>query len=208
MNAATPTARLTRRDTRKITAHERLLQIAQTVFAEKGYKEATMRSIADACGCSTGLIFGHVGNKEELFAAVLDRAWTEDVERIRSIAQQYGDVVELLMNIFSVDGDRQFAQLPMLRMKFSLWWANKPYTSNHMNRVRQNMQACPGLVLENASRNGQLSGDLVTGPVAEILWDIFVGEYRRMLTVGQILYDWDRHLRSKVEMVLEAYRTE
>ena len=77
-----------------------------------------------------------------------------------------------------------------------------------MNRVRQNMQACPGLVLENASRNGQLSGDLVTGPVAEILWDIFVGEYRRMLTVGQILYDWDRHLRSKVEMVLEAYRTE
>ena len=178
MNAVTPTAPLTRRATRKIAAHKRLLQIAKAVFVEKGYEEATMRSIAVACGRSTGLIFGHVGNKEELFAAVLDADCKEYVEEMRKAATAEGEVLDILTRFFVVDYFRQAEQVQLVRDKLSLWWRNEENTTRHMLNFRNETELLVEEILERAVSRGELRSDTQLDLLSEMLWDAYIVEYQ------------------------------
>jgi AcrR family transcriptional regulator len=51
---------------------QRILRAAAQVFAEKGYARATTRALADAAGVNEVTLFRHFGNKQSLFAAVID----------------------------------------------------------------------------------------------------------------------------------------
>jgi AcrR family transcriptional regulator len=48
-----------------------LLDAAAVVFAERGYRVATVNDIVRAAGLSKGTFYWHFGSKEELFAALL-----------------------------------------------------------------------------------------------------------------------------------------
>jgi AcrR family transcriptional regulator len=75
-----------------------ILDAAETVFADKGYNEATTNHIAAQAGISPGSLYQFFSNKEEIAQALTAR-YTEELERV------YGSV-------FSVDA----ASLP-----FSIW---------------------------------------------------------------------------------------
>ena len=51
---------------------QRILRAASQVFAEKGYARATTRALAAAAGINEVTLFRHFGNKQNLFAAVID----------------------------------------------------------------------------------------------------------------------------------------
>ena len=50
----------------------RILRAASHVFAEQGYARATTRALAAAAGVNEVTLFRHFGNKQNLFAAVID----------------------------------------------------------------------------------------------------------------------------------------
>jgi AcrR family transcriptional regulator len=52
---------------------ERILQAAAQVFAREGYARATTRTLALAADVNEVTLFRHFGNKQNLFAAVVDR---------------------------------------------------------------------------------------------------------------------------------------
>lgn len=65
-----------------------LLFVARRVFADRGYRAATMSSIARAAGVSEPLLFKHFGSKEELFR----RSTVEPLlELLRSHTDDAGD---------------------------------------------------------------------------------------------------------------------
>ncbi|MBA3825589.1 MAG: TetR/AcrR family transcriptional regulator [Ktedonobacterales bacterium] len=49
-----------------------IMEAALPVFAEKGFKGATNRDIAEKAGIAPGLIYHYFKNKEDLFSAILD----------------------------------------------------------------------------------------------------------------------------------------
>jgi AcrR family transcriptional regulator len=51
---------------------QRIVQAAAQVFGEKGYARATTRALASAAGINEVTLFRHFGNKQNLFAAVID----------------------------------------------------------------------------------------------------------------------------------------
>jgi len=53
----------------KEEAKSRILDVANKVFAEKGYHEATMDDIAKRLGVSKGAIYLYFSSKEDLFEA-------------------------------------------------------------------------------------------------------------------------------------------
>lgn len=55
------------------TRHETILSAAESVFAQSGYKGATMREIAERAGVAQGLIHYHFKTKEDLFKAMVAR---------------------------------------------------------------------------------------------------------------------------------------
>ncbi len=50
----------------------RIMEAALPVFAEKGFRGATNRDIAQAAGITTSLIYWYFKSKEDLFTAILD----------------------------------------------------------------------------------------------------------------------------------------
>jgi AcrR family transcriptional regulator len=55
---------------------ERILDVAEALFAERGFEGTALRAIADGAGIREPSLYNHFRSKRELFAAVLDRALT------------------------------------------------------------------------------------------------------------------------------------
>lgn len=67
------------RDQRRL----QLLDVAGSVFAEKGYHNAAMDDIAEAAGVSKPVLYQHFPSKLDLYLALVDRACEEIVELVR-----------------------------------------------------------------------------------------------------------------------------
>jgi AcrR family transcriptional regulator len=88
-------AQLGRPIRRRDAARSRLaiLDAAEGLFAERGYEAATMAEIASAAGLSAGTPAYYYTSKEELYRAVLGRAFAEMADLVRSRKLGQGDPV-------------------------------------------------------------------------------------------------------------------
>ena len=68
---------------------ERILACAKQEFLEKGYTDASLRSIAAAAGTSTNSIYVRFKDKEGLFSAIVEPALTEMTERFLKIQENF-----------------------------------------------------------------------------------------------------------------------
>lgn len=85
-----PPARNRRPTREKIRAD--LMRSAEAVFAEQGFEAASVETIAERAGYSTGAIYSNFAGKEELFLALLDERMTARTEEIRRAIQPEADV--------------------------------------------------------------------------------------------------------------------
>lgn len=65
------TQKLSRRERRKISNREEILQAALAVFTEKGFHSASMKEIAEKADFATGTLYSFFESKEELYKALL-----------------------------------------------------------------------------------------------------------------------------------------
>jgi AcrR family transcriptional regulator len=63
-----------RRESRRFTRREAILNVAQATFFENGYAGTSMSEIAGTIGGSKGTLWSYFSSKEMLFAAVVERA--------------------------------------------------------------------------------------------------------------------------------------
>ena len=74
---------------RKSEARERVLQVAERIFSERGYIAVTMRDIATALGIRQASLYHHVpGGKEQLFIEVTERSLERHKHGLQIVLQQ------------------------------------------------------------------------------------------------------------------------
>lgn len=83
---------LSRKDARRQTKRDAIVQIAARYFLEHGYAGTTMSGIAAAVGGSKGTLWAHFPAKEPLFVAVLDRLTEDFHAQLALILQSEQDV--------------------------------------------------------------------------------------------------------------------
>lgn len=86
----------TRREERRNTRREFILDVAKASFMEQGYAATTMSRIAEILGGSKGTLWSYFPSKDLLFAAVVDRAAHEFRAQLTPILNPEGDVAEVL----------------------------------------------------------------------------------------------------------------
>ena len=69
--------------------YERILECAKAEFLDKGYTDASLRSIAAAAETSTNSIYVRFGDKEGLFSAIVEPALSEMTERFLKIQEAF-----------------------------------------------------------------------------------------------------------------------
>lgn len=86
------TAPCTRREARRISRREAILDVAQGSFMECGYAGTTMSGIAAMLGGSKATLWSYFPCKEVLFAAVVDRASDSVRENMSLILNPQDDI--------------------------------------------------------------------------------------------------------------------
>jgi len=69
----------------KEEAKNRIVSAANQVFAEKGYRQATMDDVAKKIGVSKGALYLYFASKEELFEAICRRSASARVHCISTL---------------------------------------------------------------------------------------------------------------------------
>ena len=134
-----------------------LLSSAEAVFAEHGFEAASVESIAERAGYSTGAIYSNFSGKEELFLALLDERMTTRTQDIRRATAQAPDVDSTLDR-----GSREFMELLqqdrdwfLLLFEFWTYAARRPdFGRRFAEHHREIHRALADLVESNAQRLG------------------------------------------------------
>jgi AcrR family transcriptional regulator len=71
-----------------------ILEVATRVFAQFGYRNADVQTIADVLKVGKGTIYRYFPSKKELFFAAVDRGMKRFVERITAEADKFTDPLE------------------------------------------------------------------------------------------------------------------
>jgi AcrR family transcriptional regulator len=184
LNIESPTespVKLTRRALAKQRTRERVLSAARRLFTERGYEGATIRDIAQAAGMSTGAVFASFSDKSELFDEIL----TADYEVIYAQMKQAGvnaqTVEEGVIGMFAVAYGFHVEQLPLLQASIAVSWTRSESAERRNRSHLKHIFALLNGVLTRGVDRGELKTTADVKLVAEIIWDVYVANYRRAI---------------------------
>jgi AcrR family transcriptional regulator len=84
------------------TRRDELLDLAATMFAERGLRATTVRDIADSAGILSGSLYHHFKSKEQMVEEVLRDFLDWLFTRYEEIAADTGDPLERIKGLFMV----------------------------------------------------------------------------------------------------------
>jgi AcrR family transcriptional regulator len=113
-------ARARRRPTRAQT-RERLLAAAATVFAERGYEQASLDEISATAGLTKGAIYSSFGSKDDLFYALMSAQINDRLSQITSSIGSHTTFAELSRDAGRVLSDATAGD-PKWHLTFIEFW--------------------------------------------------------------------------------------
>ena len=87
-----------------LAKREEILTTALEVFAERGYRRASLREIAEAVGLSQAGLLHHFSSKEELFAEVLHKRDEADMDSTADAGDPFQGLVDAMRHNAEVPG--------------------------------------------------------------------------------------------------------
>ena len=75
-------------------AHEKIIAAAFREFSERGFENASMRTIAAEVGLTVGALYRHFPNKEEMFAALVEPTISELMTKYQTFVEQGYEVMK------------------------------------------------------------------------------------------------------------------
>jgi len=176
-----PQAPTSQRLLSKMRTRQKVMEAARALFSEYGYEAATIRDIARKAGMSTGAVFANFQDKADLFEAVV----AEDLDRVAEVMRAAGEaaadrpVSERLLAVFGAAYENGFTDVPLVQAGVSQSWVRPTgLESRGRGRIKV-LLGIVGDVLRDAAHKGELRQDFDLRLVSEMLWDTFVGNYRR-----------------------------
>ena len=184
LNIESPTetpVKLTRRALAKQRTRERVLSAARRLFTERGYEGATIRDIAQAAGMSTGAVFASFSDKSELFDEILTADYEVIYAQMKQASLAAATVEEGVIGMFAVAYGFHVDQLPLLQASIAVSWTRSE-TAERRNRghLKHIFTLLTG-VLNRGVERGELKSESDVKLLAEIIWDVYVANYRRAI---------------------------
>jgi len=149
---------------------EAILETSAKLFGQYGYKEVSIRDIAQACGLTNAALYYHFKNKEDLFLAMLQR----DHERAIASLQAAAGSGELRSDLVQLAG-RYAALICERQQSFQTLWRDvKQIEDARARKLFGEMRANLLRPLEARLAAAQAAGELRPGDV-KLLARLFHG---------------------------------
>jgi AcrR family transcriptional regulator len=196
------------KERQRLERQELILQAAEQVFAEKGYRDTSMDEIAARVGIGTATIYLHYRNKEELMiAAVIERDLQKVIYRVREINQAQGRAVEKLISIFHYLANSDF-----FRRRVHIFYSigNSPEMLAVLNTHQERMEGCAHALfaeLETVLEQGKAEGDIQAEQSNGAMSRALVGLVRSHSTMDSLLFAPEASLDAILRIFLQGIIT-
>jgi AcrR family transcriptional regulator len=136
---------------------EKIMETAEGLFTERGYKAVSIRDIADACQVTNAALYYHFANKEELFDQVLEAHICKLAERMQAAADK-GDrtknkISAILMEYGEITAGHRS---PMFLMRHAGYKSQDEESRAQAARMMKMLMNPLEAVLEDAITQGEL----------------------------------------------------
>jgi TetR/AcrR family fatty acid metabolism transcriptional regulator len=143
-----------------------ILQVAEEMLTERGYRETSVDEIASRVGIAKGTIYLHFPSKEDLVGAILLRSARQLLEKIGEIAVSEKCISERLEAILHCIYGK--ASIKRMRMLFSLtderelWHQWKEQKEQKLAGWWETLSQVIDDLLEQGKASGEISPDVPT----------------------------------------------
>jgi AcrR family transcriptional regulator len=146
---------LSLRERKKRDKALRIKEAAQRVFREKGYRDATMREVAEAAGVATGTLFLYAADKRDLLIMSVN----EDLERLTAES-----AANLRPGVPFVD-----QLVDLFRPRYAYWAIDRRLGLNVLQEVQETQTSdyAPGSAMAHYQQHRDAIVQHITGLVAE-----------------------------------------
>lgn len=157
---------------------EKIMDTAEVLFTERGYKAVSIRDIADACQVTNAALYYHFDSKEMLFEQVLETYTCKLADRMQAAADK-GDtmknkVAAILVEYGQITADHRS---PMFLMNHTGFKAQDEQSRAAAARLMKVMMAPLESVLAGAIAEGELSSPRGNYSPAAMLVGMLTGLY-------------------------------
>jgi AcrR family transcriptional regulator len=165
-------------DRRRQQTREYLLRAAAQVFSEQGFHAATLDEVAAAAGFTKGAVYSNFKNKEDLFLALLEDAYTREMSALKAAMEvsdlppeaRLGDFVGVIRGELDLVPD-----MGALCLEFHLYALRNPTARARLNELeKEDIQAIAGIVEAERMRRG-IETDESSERTARIIVALFRG---------------------------------
>lgn len=186
----------------KARTRRKVMDSARDLFIERGYETATIRDIANHAGLSTGAVFANFSDKHELFEAVLMEDCNAVLDAMKQVASTDLSLQNKLLQMFLQGYEHHLPQLPLMQAYMSQAWIRPLLVRNDGKESSVRMINLITEVLLKAQKDGDLIGCAEPRLVADVLWDVYLANYRRAAFDGWGVEELSSRLTGQIELVL------
>lgn len=98
----------------------KILEVGKEVLAEEGYKNVSIKAIAEKAGIATGTFYLYFANKDKLVETIAEEMYKKLLERIRQERSQYSSTIDkfqasmkTILQVFSEE--KQMAKILLIQ---------------------------------------------------------------------------------------------
>jgi AcrR family transcriptional regulator len=144
---------------RRRQTRDYLLKAAEQVFAERGFHAASLDEVAAVAGFTKGAVYSNFKNKDDLFIALLEARYEQEMEDLRRILDSSGgppeaqlnDLAEHIRQQFESGGDTWAA----LDMEFCLYALRNPSAREKLAAFRRmDAESVAAMIAAERKRQG------------------------------------------------------
>jgi AcrR family transcriptional regulator len=144
---------------RRHQTREYLLRAAEQVFAERGFHGASLDDVAAVAGFTKGAVYSNFKNKEDLFLALLEWRYEEEMDEVRATLEasegdttrQLGDFAAQTRDHYETGGDTW----ALLDLEFSLYAMRNPNVREKLAAFRRmDIESVAGIITAERDRQG------------------------------------------------------
>jgi AcrR family transcriptional regulator len=146
-------------DRRRQQTREYLLQAAAQVFAARGFHAATLDEVAAAAGFTKGAVYSNFKNKDDLFLALLEAAYSREMTALKETLEVSEVPPEARLEDFVGLIRGEMEQMPenwgFLRLEFLLYALRNPAARDRLNELeREDIAAIAEIIEAERGRRG------------------------------------------------------
>ncbi len=147
---------------------DRILEVATTFFARKGYNGTSIRDIAREADISISTLYYYAKNKSDLYKQVFEEVYNQEIETIGNVLKKADQSTtrnpvalrNLLFELMDALIDRSSSDPDLIRL-WAQRWLDKPEESDYIDaEYSVPLYQMVEKILEEAEANGTIKPDL------------------------------------------------